>query len=310
MNNNIENQPIFSKAWWLDAVVPGKWGEITVEKGGVIQARFPYLIEKKFGFTLLDMPPLTQTLGPWLRPYPGKYTNRISEEKQLLTELIERLPPFDLFIQNFNYEITNWLPFYWRGFQQTTRYTYVLEDLSDPEKIYHEFAHFKRKNIKRAQNLVEVREDLPVKDFYENHALTLKKQGQKIGYSYDLLCNIYEACRKQNAGKIFYCVDKNENLYSAIFIIWDVYSAYYLISSIDPDYRDSGSATLLVWEALKFCASRTSKFDFEGSMIESVENSFRAFGAIQKPYFQVSKVNALPIKIYQDIGSWFRMIRE
>lgn len=37
---------------------------------------------------------------------------------------IDNLPKFDYFNMNFHYSITNWLPFYWRGFKQTTRYTY------------------------------------------------------------------------------------------------------------------------------------------------------------------------------------------
>ncbi|HRR40785.1 MAG TPA: hypothetical protein P5244_06085, partial [Syntrophales bacterium] len=128
--------PIFSQPWWLDAVAPGSWGEVVVEKGGQIHARLPYVIQRKRGLTLLTMPPLTQTLGPWLRPYPGKYANRLSEEKQLMTELIEQLPRFDLFQQNFHYSITNWLPFYWKGFQQTTRYTYRLHDLSNLDAVW------------------------------------------------------------------------------------------------------------------------------------------------------------------------------
>lgn len=69
-------------------------------------------------------------------PYPGKYANRLSEEKQLMTELTEQLPRFDLFRQNFHYSITNWLPFYCKGFQQTTRYTYRLSDLSDLDAVW------------------------------------------------------------------------------------------------------------------------------------------------------------------------------
>jgi len=41
--------------------------------------------------------------------------------------------------------------------------------------------------------------------------------------------------------------------------------------------------------AVMHVASRTKMFDFEGSMIVGVENSFRQFGAVQMPYFQIQK---------------------
>ena len=31
---------------------------------------------------------------------------------------------------------------------------------------------------------------------------------------------------------------------------------------------------------------------------------FRAFGAIQRPYFQVTKLNSLRCRLYRDIRSW------
>lgn len=301
---------IFSQPWWLDAVAPGSWGEVVVEKGGHVYARLPYVIKRKYGLTMLTMPMLTQTLGPWLRPYPGKYANRLSEEKQLMTELIEQLPRFDLFRQNFHYSITNWLPFYWKGFQQTTRYTYVIDDLTNFDAIFEEFAQSKRKNIRKASNLVTVKHDLPAKDFYDNHVLTLSKQSEKILYSFDLFERIYYSAYKHQAGKTFYCVDNDNNIHAAIFVVWNEYSAYYLISTIDPDFRNSGSATLLIWEAIQYLAGKTQRFDFEGSMIEGVENSFRSFGARQIPYFQISKTSSLALRMYEDFRSWGRLLRD
>ncbi len=310
LTNQIYPGPVFVQPWWLDAVAPGQWDEVVIERGGNLFARMPYVLKKRRGLTFITVPPLTQVLGPWLRPYPGKEANRLSEEKQLMTELIDKLPHFDYFDQKFHYSVTNWLPFYWRGFSQTTRYTYVLEDLSDLDAIFDNFSKAKRKNIRKASQIVTIKYDLSARDFYNNHVLTLAKQKQRILYSFDLFDRIYRASYERQAGKILYCVDDNNNIHSAIFIVWNNYSAYYLISTIDPDFRNSGSATLLIWEALKYLADKTSRFDFEGSMIEGVENSFRSFGAKQIPYFQVSKVNSLPLKMYRDIRSWGKLLRE
>lgn len=61
------------------------------------------------------------------------------------------------------------------------------------------------------------------------------------------------------------------------------------------------SAGLLIYEAIKFASQVTAKFDFEGSMLEPVERFFRAFGATQKPYFQIKKENSRILKIMLDI---------
>lgn len=78
----------------------------------------------------------------------------------------------------------------------------------------------------------------------------------------------------------------------------------------DPDLRNSGANSLCMWEAIKFASTATKAFDFEGSMIEPVERFFRAFGARQKPYFQISKINSPFVKIYQDIRSWGGMLKK
>ncbi len=291
--------PIFSKDWWLDSVCPDNkyWDVILIEKGGQIVASMPYIIGKKRSFKTIEMPQLTQKLGPYIK-YPDnqKYDAKLSYEKEIMTELINQLPDVAYFKQNFNYSITNWLPFYWKGFSQTTYYTYVIENTKDLQIIETNFSHAKRKNLNKCRNLLKIVFDIDAKSFYENHKMTLQKQGQKISYSFDLFNKIYNSAYNNNSAKTIAAFDKNGNLNSALFIIWDKVSVYNLISTIDPDYRNNGSATLLVLEAIKIANKKGLKFDFEGSMLEGVENSFRQFGTVQKPYFQISKTNS---KLYK-----------
>ncbi|MCL0058160.1 GNAT family N-acetyltransferase [Dehalococcoidia bacterium] len=305
----VENSiPVFSKDWWLDAVC-GKenWDVVLIEKNGKIVASLPYYIKNKFGFKIITMPQLTQTMGVWIKYSPRqKYEKKLSYEKKIFTEIIAKLPKVAYFSQNFHYSITNWLPFYWRGFKQTTRYTYVIEDLSDLDRVYNNFSHAKKKNIKKASNIVNVKFDLPADQFYANHRMTLSKQGGRILYSFEFFKDIYSAAYQNNSGKTIYAVDEKDNVHAALFIVWDGTSAYNLISTIDPDFRNSGAASLLVNKIIKYVADKTTKFDFEGSMIENVENSFRQFGAIQKPYFNISKSSNMLIKICQAVTEVLR----
>ena len=79
--------------------------------------------------------------------------------------------------------------------------------------------------------------------------------------------------------------------------MWDKVSAYYLHGVTTTKFKTSGSMSLLLWEAIKKSAKKTTAFNFEGSMVESIERYFRAFGGIQTSYFQISKTNSKVLKL-------------
>lgn len=306
--NDVVPGPIFSQPWWLDAVAPGSWGEATIEKGGQMFARMPYVIRRRLGFTSLIMPPLTQTLGPWLRPYTGKYVNQMSEEKQLMTDLIEQLPRFDYFRQNFHHAITNWLPFFWRGFQQTTRYTYIVEDLSDLDAVWRETRQNIRTDVRKATRELVVRDDLTLDTFLDLNEMTFKRQGMTLPYERELVGRIDHVCAKRDCRKMLFAEDSQGRVHAAAYLIWDDEAAYYLMGGSDPELRTSGANSLLMWQAIKFASTVTRTFDFEGSMIEPVERFFRAFGARQTPYFLVRKTDSVLLKIRRDVASWRKIL--
>lgn len=293
-----ENIPLFSKAWFLDSVCgQDNWDVALEERGEEIVASMPFYKKKKMIFTIITMPKHAQMMGVYIKyPEGQKYEKKLSYEKELMTNLIEQLPKVDYFNQSFHYSITNWLPFYWKGYTQTTNYTYVIENLSNLEQVFQNFNHAKRKNIKKAEKFLEVKFDLSVQDFYDNHKMTLEKQNSEISYSFEHFNRIYTNAYKHNAGRTIYAVDNENNIHAALFVIWDKNSAYDLISTIDPSFRNSGAGSLLVKRIIEFVSDKTDKFDFEGSMIENVEKSFRQFGAKQKAYFDISKVDSKILK--------------
>ncbi|QCS49049.1 GNAT family N-acetyltransferase [Picosynechococcus sp. PCC 11901] len=282
---------IFQQPWWLDAVSPDTWSAIEIEKNNRLIARFPYVIRQKYGLTMLTMPKLTQTLGPWLEPSKAKYAKQLSQQKDIMNEVISRLPSHDYFCQNFHYSVTNWLPFYWQGFTQTTRYTYVLEKLDNLEQVWAGFQENIRREIRKATKKVKVKTNLDIETFLNVNSLTFQRQGKKLPYTRELVQRLDTACLKYQARQIFFAEDAQGRIHAAIYIVWDENSAYYLMGGADPELRNSGSTSLLMWEAIQFAATVTKKFDFEGSMIEPVERFFRAFGAKQVPYFQVTRMS-------------------
>ena len=293
--------PIFSKDWWLDAGC-GKdnWDVVVVEKGGQIIASMPYYMVKRRGMHIVTMPKLTQTMGPWLK-YPAnqKYTNRLSFEKNVMDAIINGLPKFDSFSQNFHHSIMNWLPFYWHGFKQTTRYTYIIENLKDIEEVESRFKGNMRNKIRKAQKLVGIVTDKSVEEFYEINKLTFDRQNISIPYSLEFLKRQDNTLKEHNARKIFFAVDNNGQVHSALYLIWDSMSSYVHMVGEDANLRQSGAGIFLILEALKFTSQELNLdcFDFEGSMIKSVEEVRRSCGGIQKPYFQITKVNSRLLKL-------------
>ncbi len=282
--------PLFSQYWWMDAVCQ-KWDVFIYEENGRVLGTMPYAISKKLGFQYILQPQLTQTNGVWIN-YPE---HQITQEKYSLEEKIcsyfinelKRLK-LSFFQQSFHHSFTNWLPFYWMSFRQTTRYTYVISEINDIEVVEKRFSGYKRKHLKKAKNL-KIINDVSASQFYDHHCKTLKAKGEKIVYSRHLFQNIYNSAIIRNQGKVIAIGDDNGDIYAALFIVWDKQSAYNLISTIDPNHKKSGASTRVVLEAIRFVSDKAKCFDFEGSMIKEVENSFREFGAKQKPYFQIEK---------------------
>jgi len=239
----------------------------------------------------LMQPKLTPHLGPWLRGSSAKLTNRLAEEKELMHELIEALPRFDLFRQCFAPELTNWLPFYWRGFRQTTRYTYRYSSLSDTNSIWNGLRENIRREIRKARNIVAVRDDLGIDRFADVWALTFSRQGEQMPVSRELLQRLDTACDVRNCRRMFFAVDAQGKVHSAAYILWNADCAYYLMGGGDPELRNSGAGSLVMWEAIKFAATVSAQFDFEGSMIEPVERYFRSFGGTPVPFLSLSKLS-------------------
>lgn len=284
--------PIFHEPWWLDAVVgSGAWGECVVQRGEEQFARLPYVQKKKYGFTVITQPPLSQYLGPWFKGISGqKSAKRLAREKDLTGELIKQLPKHDFFLQNFSPEITNWLPWYWNGYKQTTRYTYRLPDFSNLDRTWDKFETKIRTDIRKSQkNEVSLELDARLEDFLPLRKKTFQRQGLNATVSDRILRRLDHACQERACRKIIIAKGNDGQSHAGAYLVWNNHTVWYLMGGGDPGLRRSGATSAVLWEAIKFCSEQNKIFDFEGSMHEPIERFFRAFGAQQVPFFQITK---------------------
>ncbi|HEV2610481.1 MAG TPA: methicillin resistance protein, partial [Noviherbaspirillum sp.] len=202
--------PIFSRDWWLDATAgPDHWNAALVKKGGQVAAAMPYTTYRRYWLKVMGQPALTQKLGPWLRLTEGKPATRLAGEKDLMQGLIDQLPRFDYFTQNWHHSRTNWLPFAWNGFHQTTRYTYVLNQLQDADKLWAGFDNATRAECKKAQGRfnLTVRDDLPLDAFLALNRMTFARQRMEVPYSDAFVRRLDAACAERGCRKFFIAVD-------------------------------------------------------------------------------------------------------
>jgi lipid II:glycine glycyltransferase (peptidoglycan interpeptide bridge formation enzyme) len=293
--------PLFMQAWWMDAVCgTDTWDVLLSEKEGNVVAVMPYLLVKKFLFRYIIQPMFTQYNGVWIDYPPTINKNeKLVFEQEVMTDFIKQLERMKLhyFNQNFHKSISSCLPFIEQGFTQTTRYTYILEDISNPEKVYDNFRPSKKSHIKKSRENLRVDVGFSADDFYAFHTNCLKQKGEKILYSKEIFMQLYTSSLARNQGEIICIADKEGGIHAALFTVWDAQSSYYLITAIDNNYKSSGASSLMVWEAIKFLSDKTQCFDFEGSMIENVAKSFSEFGSVQTPYINISKDYSLVFKL-------------
>jgi hypothetical protein len=298
--------PLFMQAWWMDAVCSeGKhWDVLLYKKKEKILGALPFHLIKKLGYKIIVQPVHAQYNGVWIN-YPTNINEDKKEslEKEVMDNLIDQIERTGIhyFNQNFHHSITNWHPFYWKGFKQTTYYTYQIKDISNVDEVYNSFSHAKKKQIKKASKNFIIDFSMDLEEFHKLHTQYLLQDGKKIWYSKTLFKSIYQASVSRDQGTIIRIRDENNNMHAALFLVWDKQTAYNLISVINPEYKSSGASTRIVWEAIKILSNKTTIFDFEGSMIKGVARSFQQFGTEQVPYFNIeksySKTLALLLKI-------------
>ena len=283
--------PVFFQDWYLDAVCQdGEWGVLIGRHKDRVAAVFPYFLKQKWGFRYFSMPHFVKHLGPFI--FPEFRAPKLSI--RILQDMIDRLPKIASFKQDFHPTLTNWLPFYWHGYEQTTRYTYQLDLTKSLTDLFDNLNRNMRRNIRKAESQVCVLEDLPLETFYHINHKSFQRQGLPIPYTFDLLKRHDEALGYHGSRKIFYARDERRNIHSVAYLIWDHRTAYYHLSGDDPAFRQSGSGILLTWKAIEYTKEvlNLPVFDFEGSMLEPVETIRRQFGARQQPYFRIWKYHS------------------
>ena len=298
--------PLFSRDWWLDAAVgPENWQVVLAKINGNIVGALPFYTKRRYGMTVIQQPPLTPVLGPWIKSNGKASHTRLGDEQRIMQLLIEGLPAFDHFRLTWNKGLSNWLPFYWNGFSQTTEYTYVIPSLSDLESLWISFSSARRKHCSQGHTKHElcIREDQSVDELLKLHKMSMGKRGVAQSFDDECLQRIDAECTRHNCRKIEIAVDYTGRHCAGTYTVWDENCAYALIIGSDPEMRHTDAASFCQWSAIKASARIAPKYDFLGNMNPSIEPYVRSFGTEQIPIFTIMKTPSRLLRLRQGIKS-------
>lgn len=285
--------PLFSQYWWMNTVCEeNEWDVFLIEDEKNIIAAMPYYITIRNNKKIITKAKLTQNNGVWIKyPKNQKISSRLSYEERIINQVCDfiEILSLDKYEQQYHYNFTNWLPFFWRYYKEITRYTYVIENTVNIEEIKKNYSSKIRNKINNAKKILKVEEKKDLTNFYKINKLSFERQNIEIPYSFEFFKNLFKECDKRNCCKLLFAVDSENNIHSVAMIVWDEESVYYLLNGTDPDFKQYQGNALLIDRSIEIAYELGKKFDFEGSVIKNIEQSFRQYGGIPKPYFRIYK---------------------
>lgn len=218
-----------------------------------------------------------------------KVSSSVSFEKKVMESIAEFVKASGAKIIDISFppEFQDMQAFQWLGFQVQPKYTYQVNLLESEKELLENMSSTTRTNLKKAQKELQVFEKNDPNEFLRLCDLTFKRQ--KENYHRDEIEKILRSSELEKYRSCFF-VSENGKYIAAALIVHDVKNAYYSIGGYDHNCGHRGANTLAMWTAIsKMKIEGKELFDFQGSMIPSVEKFVRGFGGKKRPYFNVSK---------------------
>jgi len=275
-----------------------------IYENGVLCGGFLLYKERKWGVRCLVTPPITPNVGPFFVAFASSDHPRANLERE--RKIAELLAGF-LSSQNapvvsvcFSETLRDMRPFLWIGFKVSPQYSYVLNLEQSLDEMWSGFSSKVRNDIRRAERdgiRVENSSDWSIVyemicDLAEHRKLPIDVQTTaRILNSFADETNSFDLVA-YSEGKII----------ASLFCVRNQNTCYMLFLNRDFRASQRGATSLLVWRALAYAKEIGLQwFDFEGSMLPSVERYFRGFGGELRTYFRVSKA-FLPLEMALKLG--------
>jgi hypothetical protein len=279
---------VFHQGWWLDAASAGQYHEITVESGGRIVGRFPFVLRRAGRLrTVCGMPELTHFLGPAVDDGTGAGCNRAVKRLEITRRLLDKLPKTSGFWHKMHLGTPDMLAFQERAYDISVQFTYEI--LPAPESILWKSMRDKTRNVvRRAEEQFCLSEVHDPAEFIHPYNANLTSRGDRNIYNNATIGRLFIEARKHRQGKILAARRPDGSIAAAIFYVWDSRVTYYLMSTRAND-AGNGAVSLLIWKAICESSSHERMFDFDGIGAHGATHFFSGFGGRVATRFVASK---------------------
>jgi len=268
--------------------MPDHWMSLV---SGRADAIMPVCFSKYGGITLVRQPPFTAYSGPWLAPVAEqRRAVRDRLERRAMDSLIQQLPPCAYFSQHFHPECTNWYPFFLRGFEQTTRYTFQLDAQCD---ILGNIRSETRRKMQRGLQGVQPEVLNNSNACMALFECTLRRHYpvRKVEKQLFVLNRLLQALQARNHLLLLGMRHRHSGtLLSVQAVAYDHQCASLVLTGqrIDARFPDLHLAALL--ELALWAHTRRLSVDLEGSMHPGLERIYQSLGGVRTPYHRISSI--------------------
>jgi len=277
---------IFHEDWWLDALAPGSWRDITCTRGGRVAGYLRFVERFEGGLKICEMPQITRFLGPVVMPQPGKTEARNRATHSIISELLERIEEYDHIEMTLDTGFTSLTPFIVSGYEIAVQPTFLLDCNRPTEELWFGLRDKTRNAIRRARERLTVHEIKDVNQFESFYRTNLGETNSYFDLS--LITPAFAAAHARNQCKILSAVDSDSNVHAQVLLVWDDKYVHYFLSTRDKDVAHCGAVSLLLWTGIELARSRGLRFDFDGGI--TTDERFRfavAFGGELANRFEV-----------------------
>jgi hypothetical protein len=283
---------LFMQPYWLDIVCgPAHWDAVlSKDHDGSIRGAWAFQYGTRLGFKWLRLPVATPFTGIWMGvPEDLPLQKQVSTRHEIMTDLLAQMPHHAILELKLHWSVTDWLPMYWHGYRQETRYTFRFPEVNADE-IYEHFSKSFQRNLRAAERHYTIT-DCSAEELHPLIETVFAMRDTTSPLSFSTLQGIMQTLSARHQCKA-YAAHDDDGIQAAILTVWDESTTYYLLGGRRQTDSKYG-ANLLLWQALQDTANRNQAFDFEGSMIEGVNKFFQSFGAPMTPYFYIYHYSGL-----------------
>ena len=199
---------------------------------------------------------------------------------------------FPTFDYNFSMGFDDWLPFYWQGFRQTTKYTYrIAPDARNDWRG--KLAGNTRNDIAHAERCgISINDTNNSANLVELVARTFERRGAKSPLPRPKLGRFIDRLLEQNRASVKEALDPQQGCVAALCVAKDRQTDFLILSGFK-EVAARGTTSLLIAKAIEQCLVSGRTFDFEGSMIKPIEKFYAGFGGSLSPYHRIYNASFL-----------------